>query len=276
METRLFTQAADRQPYSDRGFTLIELLVVIAIIGALAALLLPVLSRAKESARQVQCMNNLRQIQIGWQLYADNNDGRLVPNGEPQVDGATSIKASWICDYQDMRQRRLDDFDHQLFWDPNFLKSGLLGKYIPNPKVFHCPDDLSRIDLGSRTEKSARSYSLNAFMNAPVSIISERRVFKTIDQINKPSEKFTFIEELNIINDNNGAFWTAPPPYAQGGGFPSFQAIWHRGLGIIEFADGHCEKHRWECPDNTGEWLKKLDNISKDLSWLWDHSSNPR
>ena len=62
------------------GFTLIELLVVIAIIGILAALLLPVLSRAKDRALTVACLNNLKQLQVCWQLYADDNNDILPPN----------------------------------------------------------------------------------------------------------------------------------------------------------------------------------------------------
>src|SRR5262245_49682623 len=57
------------------GFTLIELLVVIAIIAVLAAMLLPVLSKAKQKAQGVQCINNLRQLQFAFQLYADDNNG---------------------------------------------------------------------------------------------------------------------------------------------------------------------------------------------------------
>jgi prepilin-type N-terminal cleavage/methylation domain-containing protein len=65
-----------------RAFTLIELLVVIAIIAILAAMLLPVLSRAKESGRRIACLNNLKQLSLASQIYVSDSQGTYPPRDD--------------------------------------------------------------------------------------------------------------------------------------------------------------------------------------------------
>src|SRR6516225_306725 len=75
------------------GFTLIELLVVIAIIAILAALLLPSLSKAKQKAQGISCMNNHRQLCTAWRLYAEDNNDVLVyaSTGGPSSGRGSSV-----------------------------------------------------------------------------------------------------------------------------------------------------------------------------------------
>src|SRR5262245_37937640 len=84
------------------GFTLVELLVVIAIIAILAAMLLPVLSRAKAQARNINCISNLKQLVMCWHLYALDHDDRVAPNNSVYniaLEDTLAAGVSWCSGY---------------------------------------------------------------------------------------------------------------------------------------------------------------------------------
>jgi prepilin-type N-terminal cleavage/methylation domain-containing protein len=127
---------------SKAGFTLIELLVVIAIIGLLAALLMPVLGRAKISARNIQCISQLRQLGLAVRLYAgDNNDTLPIAKPIPSISANTNMFRQRICD--------------------------VLGRYLGKatgatngPLVFRCPSDNDAF-----FESEGSSYWWNSLLN---------------------------------------------------------------------------------------------------------------
>jgi prepilin-type N-terminal cleavage/methylation domain-containing protein/prepilin-type processing-associated H-X9-DG protein len=97
-----------------RGFTLIELLVVVAIIAILAAMLFPVLARARAAAYQSSCTSNLRQLATGFTLYFQDYDGTFPPNGVVSLSAVEDFEKLWIYQIQ---------------------------PYMKNNAVLHCPAD---------------------------------------------------------------------------------------------------------------------------------------
>jgi prepilin-type N-terminal cleavage/methylation domain-containing protein len=124
-----------------RAFTLIELLVVIAIIGILAALLLPVLGKARERAYMATDLNNTRQIMLAAQMYAADAEDFLPRPGWQLPDYSCWLYGAQFPYYTDTTAANYDDHhNNQLA----FVKTGQLYPYLKSADVLMCPGD--RVD----------------------------------------------------------------------------------------------------------------------------------
>jgi prepilin-type N-terminal cleavage/methylation domain-containing protein/prepilin-type processing-associated H-X9-DG protein len=267
-----------RAPARD-GFTLIELLVVIAIIAILAGMLLPALSKAKAKTQGIRCMSNMKQLQLGWHLYALDNDGNIVKNwlGSPQawiggnvntLPGATNI---------------------------NDIKNGKLWQYNPALEIYQCAAANTPKELPSSLNKNqmkgqriVRNASMQGRMGG--ADLSDQTKYGAPDtswvlgpkypqyrrdsEIVSPSpaEAIVFLDESKETVDDGYFAVKAPAP----DGIDSWQnsptARHNKGCGF-SFADGHSEVWRWQFLNRD----QKLDagvtdipgvNTKKDLDRL--------
>lgn len=275
------------RPAVPSGFTLIELLVVIAIIAILAAVLLPVLSRAKIRAQEAQCINNLKEMQTGAIMYAQDNSDYMLPNAPSP--GAPSGAKSWCG----LETESWNNSDANTNWE--YYNTSILGQYMSTQVgVYHCPGD----NVPSANGLRLRSYSMNGQMGdmycaslAEVDNPGVEAFIKLTDLNGKfsPSSAFVFCEE-NACSLDDGWLQMASTVAAASTWkyYPNVPGSYHGDVCGFSFYDGHVEAHRWLTGDLPGYIItyydakKTAEELSatggarnQDWAWLSAHTSVP-
>ncbi len=253
------------------AFTLTELLAVIATLAILAVVLLPAIAGTKVNTQAFQCMNNEREIMLGWQMFAADNNERLPPNDYPYntcywTYANKSQLKNWVVGTMAQVIDANLAIGRKELVDPN----SLLSPYVTNASVYHCPAD-NYVDPRSHTIHP-RSYSMNSavgtiywtyFQSGQPPIGSPVqgawlsgssynpsqttwRTYGKMSSFNHPGPERTFVlmdENPYAINDGTVAI---PAAAASGNTYLiDFPSGSHGATGVISFADGHGMIHRW-------------------------------
>jgi prepilin-type N-terminal cleavage/methylation domain-containing protein len=244
--------ASGRNGIPRRGFTLIELLVVIAIIAILAALLLPALARAKQRTQLTRCMNNNRQMMLGWNMYSGDygdlllasltvSNNAIVPSYRSRVrwvEGSFGTIAS----------------PNQGDWDPtvNIDKSPLMPYIGKSRDIWKCPANPVRVKNSAgqlvprvRDNSMSQAFDYGAWL-VGVPSGGPYQCFGKMTEIRRPGDTWVLGEEHpNSINDAAMANQMAgnlndPAPM-----IVDYPSSMHGGAGVFALADGHCLSHKW-------------------------------
>jgi prepilin-type N-terminal cleavage/methylation domain-containing protein/prepilin-type processing-associated H-X9-DG protein len=250
--TRLMQSGADKRA----GFTLIELLVVIAIIAILASLLLPALAKAKEKAKTTQCLNNMKQLQLCWQMYTGDYNDRLPLNGPAPVPGpgGSSLPNSWI---QGGAQT-----------DPAkpYIPNGVLWPYNKSVSIYACPANTRQIlypanppatfvpTLAPQARTVSMNYPLGGFtasspqggvlLTGQNSIMKYTQIGSGANTNGGFGKMIVFVDE-NEFSVDDGDFATAVPGGPHDGQWWNYPGSRHNKGTTWSFADGHAEYWKW-------------------------------
>ncbi len=247
-----------------RAFTLVELLAVIAIVGILAALLSSALNQAKARGQHIACVNNLRQLQLGWILYAEDNSEVLALNRSEPTDnlsvlGRRNTVDSWVVGNpkEDLTTANVE--------------RGTIFPYVKSSSFYRCPADPSKV-LVKKSMRRTRSYSASAYMNGDTAGVDPRVKARLDDiQSQSPAKIFVFVEE-DFLSSWLGAFHVTPREAGvlAPATFTSVPGAWHRGGFNLSFADNHVDYWRLKTsvkiaksgsPSLTRQSLKELSHF---------------
>jgi prepilin-type N-terminal cleavage/methylation domain-containing protein/prepilin-type processing-associated H-X9-DG protein len=222
----------------NKGFTLIELLVVIAIIAILMAILMPALNRAKEQGKRAACLANLKQLQLAWLMYNDENDG-LIVNGAGGIDRGD--EKAWVGRCWDDNYSAGEILEEEL--QTAEIKVGALYPYIRNYKMYACPTGTRGEMCTYAAMDGVNGLSRTGTVEGGKSV----RVGKTVVWLKRDSEIVSPGAAYRMVFIDEG--WVTPDSYAT----HYQQATWwddapvRHGDGTnCSFADGHVEYHKWK------------------------------
>jgi prepilin-type N-terminal cleavage/methylation domain-containing protein len=181
---------------SRKGFTLIELLVVIAIIAILAAILFPVFANAKERARQMACINNLRQLGGAFIQYLADNNGTVPPIAPYNYPGMIPPPTKNWC-------------GTTITFKETILRQASLWPYVRSASTFICPTDIGRDALGLTGETDTakrKAFPLSYSMNGTLNQRRPNNVFVCLKLDAAPTNQISKVlllihEDRNKIND---------------------------------------------------------------------------
>lgn len=241
------------------GFTLTELLIVIAIIAILVALLLPTLSGAKERAQRATCLNNLKQLQLCWNLYITDSGGKVVPNNFVYTPTGSPIERdiTWCAG--------LAPYDT----DTRFIENGVLWNYNKSAAIYRCPTDRSKIrDPISGIDGDqlrVRSYNMNGTVGCTATPWIS--AYTRIEQMKRPGPSGIFIfAEVHEDCIHDAHFGTAPAnnPFSNSSNnWGEIPADRHNRGANFSFADGHVEYWKWKTPKSPGIWGRAVSSAAE-------------